>query len=128
MSARQVLAPLAGVVIGSIVIALVEAAGSAAYPVAPPPAQDAAALRAYVAALPFGAFVFVVAGWWLGTAVGAWTAVRLAGRVPLRQAGIVTGVLLLATAANLAMLPHPSWVVVLGPLGIVAAGWVASRL
>jgi len=82
MSIRQIVAPIAGVVLGSIVVAVVETAGRALFPVDPPPAQDAEALRAYMAALPAGALAMVVAGWWLGTFVGAWSAVRIAHRRP----------------------------------------------
>lgn len=128
MSIRQIVAPIAGVVLGSIIVALMETAGRALFPVGQPPTQDAAALRAYMAAQPLGALAMVLAGWWLGTFAGAWGAVSIADRRPRLHAGIVTGVLLLATAANLALLPHPLWMVVLGPLGILAAGWIASRL
>ena len=86
------------------------------------------AMRAYVAALPVGALAAVVAGWWLGTFAGVWAAVVVAAQRPRLHAGIVIGVLLLATVANLVMLPHPLWMTVLGPLGILAAGWLAMRL
>lgn len=128
MSLRHVAAPIAGVLVGSVVVALVETAGRALFPTPPAPSGDATAMRAYVATLPFEALAAVVAGWWLGTFAGASSAVLIAGRRPLLQAGIVTGVLLLATVANLALMPHPWWMVVFGPVRILLAGWLATRL
>lgn len=128
MPLRQIAAPVVGVIVGSVVVALVEMAGRALFPGPPAPAGDATAMRAYVAALPFGALAAVAAGWWLGALAGVWAAVLVAAQRPRLHAGIVVGVLLLATVANLAMLPHPLWMVVLGPLGILVAGWLAMRL
>ena len=127
MRVRQVLAPVVGVIVGSVVVALVEAAGHAVYP-APSLGEARGSAMPAMVTIPFGAAAFVVAGWWLGTVAGASAAVKVVGGRPLLHAGIVTGVLLLATVANLVMLPHPPWMVVLGPLGILAAGWLASRL
>jgi len=128
MSIRQVLAPIIGVVIGSVVVAVIETAGQALFRMPAPSGRDAAAWKTYVSALPPAALVTVLVGWWLGTFAGAWSGVRLAGRRPALHAAIVTCVLLLATVANLVMLPHPLWMSVLGPLGILWAGWLALRL
>ena len=128
MLLRQIAAPIVGILVGSVIVALVETAGRAVFRAPPAPSGDATAMRAYVAALPVGALATVVAGWWLGSFAGVWAAVLVAARRPRLHAGIVVGVLLLATVANLVMLPHPLWMTVLGPLGILVAGWLAMRV
>ncbi len=123
---RQFLAPVAGVVVGSLVVAAVEWLGHAAYPAPTLNLDDVAAMRAEIARLPIGALFFVLAGWWLGALAGTATAVRLAGRRPWLHAGIVGVVMVAAVAANLAVIPHPAWFAVLGVAGVVAACWVAG--
>ena len=124
---RQFLVPIAGVFAGGLVVAVVEALGHAIYPPPPFDGRDPASVRAMVSALPTGAFLSLVAAWTLGAFAGAAVALRLGSGRP-RDAAIVGGVLLAATLANLAVLPHPAWVMVLGPLGIVAATYAAVRL
>ncbi len=46
----------------------------------------------------------------------------------LLHAGAIGGLVLAATVANLVMLPHPAWVAVVGPLGIVVATWLAAEV
>jgi hypothetical protein len=43
-------------------------------------------------------------------------------------AAIVGAVVLAATVANLAMIPHPTWFAVVGVAGIVLAAFVAGRI
>jgi hypothetical protein len=126
---RSALAVLAGVAVAAIVVAIVEAISSQVYR-APPGLNlaDPAAMREFIRGLPAGAFVFVLAGWALGTLTGAWTAARLADRSPLVHGNII-GTLLLGTGvANMLMLPHPAWMWVLGVIAFVACGYAGGRL
>lgn len=125
---RQILAPIAGVVVGSLVVAAVERIGHAAYPAPTLDLNDVAAMRAEIARLPIGALWFVLAAWWLGAFGGAVSAVRLAGRRPWLHAGIVGGVMLAAVVANLAMIPHPSWFAVVGVAGVAVATAAAALM
>ena len=43
-------------------------------------------------------------------------------------AGVVGGFMLIATAANLIMIPHPLWFSVLAVLGLVIATWLGMTL
>jgi hypothetical protein len=122
---RQILAPMAGLVFGSLVVAAVEWLGHAAYPSLALDPHDVAAMRAAMARLPVGVFLFVLLSWWLGAFAGVAVAIRLAGRRPRLHAAIVGGVLLAAVVANLATAPHPTWVAILGPVGVLAAAVVA---
>jgi len=55
-------------------------------------------------------------------------AAAVARHRPLLHAGGVGGLVLAASVANLVLLPHPAWVAIAGPLGIVAATWVAAEV
>ncbi|MGH9371321.1 MAG: hypothetical protein ACRD15_07315, partial [Vicinamibacterales bacterium] len=68
---------------------------------------DPTAIRAHVAQLPLGAFLFVLGAWSLGSFLGAWLAARLAPRKQLAHGLIVGAPFLAASVANLVMLPHP---------------------
>ncbi|MEX2181540.1 MAG: hypothetical protein WD771_05820 [Gemmatimonadaceae bacterium] len=125
---RVVLAVLAGVLFGGLVVAGVEAANGLIH--AMPEGldrSDPGAMRAFVAGLPALAFVLLLVGWLLGTFLGGALAVRMAGQRPALVAGIVGGVILAATVMNLVMLPHPIWVVIGAVVGIPAAAWLAGR-
>lgn len=105
---RIVAAIVAGMIVAMILVIAVETASEQVYPL---PAglnpADPAQMRTHVATLPAGAFAFVLAAWFVGTAAGAWLATRLA-RSPI--AGFVVGVLLLtAGVANMLFIPHPVW-------------------
>ncbi len=125
---RQILAPIVGIMAGGLVVAAVESAGHAVYPVPALDMQDIAGVHAAIAALPAGAFVFPVVAWWLGTLTGAVVAIRVARVRPWLHAGLVGVVLLAATIGNLVAIPHPWWVAVTGPLGIAVATWAAVAL
>lgn len=107
---RSVGAVIAGLAAGAAVVAGVDAVSSTLYP--PPAGADPSnmeALRAYVASLPAGAFLFVLLAWAAGSLVGAWVATRL-GPSRNRVHGLVIGVLLLASGIfNMVTLPHPAW-------------------
>jgi hypothetical protein len=78
------------------------------------------------AAQPATVFLLVLAGWFAGSLLGAWTANAVAG---LGRAGWIVALLVVAVGvATMAMIPHPWWMwagaIALPP----AAGWLAQRL
>lgn len=107
---RILAAVAAGLVVGFLVIAGVEAFGSKIYP---SPAgldpTDAAALETFIAGLPPGAFLLVLAGWGLGALLGSWIATRLGPSRHMAPGLIVGAVLVVAGVANMMLLPHPLW-------------------
>lgn len=122
---KNIFAGVAGIVVAVAIVWLVEMIGHSVYP--PPPALDFAdpvAMRAYMETLPIGALLFVGSAWFLGTLGGTMTACRIGSAQPTTYAMVVGGLMLLATAANLYMIPHPLWFSVLGILGIVVAAWL----
>lgn len=124
---RTVLAVIAGLVSGSIVVSICEWLSHRVYPLPPLDLNDPVALRAAIATLPLAALILVVVGWTVGTYAGARVGVAVAVTRKARAAWWVGALFLLATAANLSMIPHPTWMAVAGPAGVIAAAWLASR-
>ncbi|MBT8103062.1 MAG: hypothetical protein KJO95_08850 [Gammaproteobacteria bacterium] len=122
---KNIAAGLAGVVIAIALVWLIEMIGHSVYP---PPADldfaDPDAMRAYIATLPIGAFAFVGGAWFIATLVGTSVACRIGGAKPLIFAIVVGGLMLLATLANLIMIPHPLWFSSISVLGIILAAWL----
>ena len=118
---RNVLAFFAGFTVCVVTVAVVEGIGMALFP--PPPdldPNDPAALAALMDQIPLGALVSVVVAWGLAALLGPLVAGRAAthGRA---TAGVVGALFLVVVVLNLAMLPHPIWMWVVGLLGCVAA-------
>jgi len=122
---KNIAAGIAGVIIAVALVWLVETIGHAVYP---PPANldfaDPDAMRAYMATIPLGALLFVAAAWFIGTLGGTFAACKIGSAKPFTFAIVVGGLMLIATAANLIMIPHPIWFSILGVAGIFIAAWL----
>lgn len=125
---RRVLAVVAGAVVAVAVVSLSDGLVGRAYPLPEgTDMRDAESMRAAFAAMPLPAMLLLLAGWALAAGIGAFVAVRLTADRRIGAGLIVTVILLLATLANLAALPHPVWMwpaaIVLVPL----VGWLGAR-
>ena len=122
-----------GIVLGTItafvLVGVIEAIGERVFPT---PAgidlRSPAVLETYVQRLPAGALAFVLAAWIVGTFLGALVAARIARPRAVLAAAIVGALVLAATIANVAMIPHPAWMIAVGVAGIVVAALVAGRI
>jgi hypothetical protein len=137
---RSIVAVLIGMVVAIAGISAIDALNHAIYP--PPESLVAAAKRRdfdavrraateWLPIAPTGALVLVPAGWIIGTFLGALTAGIIAPRSRMPPL-IVGGLIFVATAANLMMLPHPVWIAAVGLVGVslaaIVAMWLTSRL
>jgi len=124
---RRLLAVVAGLVTGMIIVALVEGAGHALWP---PPAgtdlRDPEQLKALLPTLPIGALLAVVVAWALGAFGGGWMAATLA-RSP-REALVVGFLLLCLGVLTMVQIPHPLWMWVAGVAVPLPAAWFGARL
>ena len=84
-------------------------------------------MRTYVSRQSPGTLIAIVAGWGLAAFAGSALAARLAGRGTW-PGWTVTGLFLLATAANFLMIPHPGWMILLAVVLILVGGWLGTRL
>ena len=126
---KNIAAGVAGVLIAFGLVWIVEMIGHSVYP---PPADidfsDAEAMRTYVAGLPLGALLFVAGSWSIGAFAGTMAACRIGTANPETFAMVVGGMVLAATAFNLAIIPHPLWFSIAGVVGIVVAAWLGMTL
>ena len=126
---RNIAAGIAGVLIAFGLVGIVEMAGHAVYP---PPANldfsNEATMRAYIATLPLGAFLFVGGAWFIGAFGGTFAACKIGRAKPEIYALVVGGLMLAATAANLLMIPHPLWFSISGIVGIIIATWLGMTV
>lgn len=126
---RNILAGVAGVIVAIAIVWFVEAIGHNIYP--PPPDlhfADKDAMRDYVATLPFGAFLSIGIAWFLGALGGTLVACRIGKAKAMIYALVVGGFVLVASAANLVMIPHPIGFTIPAIAGIVVAAWLGSKL
>ena len=127
--AKNIIAGIAGILVTGTIVWVVEMLGHAVYP---PPDNlnfaDADAMQAYITTLPVPALLFVAAAWFAGTLGGILVACRIGIARNKVFAGIITGLMLLATAYNLAVIPHPLWFSVIGIAGILLAAWLALKI
>jgi hypothetical protein len=129
MSVRVVVAALVGVITALVLVVGIEAVGHRLYPT---PAgidlSDPDQLRRYVDGLPVGAFLIVLASWVVATFVGGLVAAMVATSHPHLLAGSIGVVILLATFANLVVVPHPTWFSVLAMVTVPVAAWASGVL
>jgi sorbitol-specific phosphotransferase system component IIBC len=126
---RSALVLLAGVVVAVIVVSIGDAVAGSFYSL--PGGIDQSnpeSMRQAVAGLPTAAFLLLLAGWVLATAVGSYVAARLATHAHAIHGLIVAVFVLVATVSNLAAIPHPTWLWPAVIILIPAAGWLATRL
>lgn len=126
---RKILGVLAGIITGFVIVYLVEMVGHAVY--SPPPDMDMTnmeAMKEFVKTLPIGALLFVLAAWTIAAFGGGIVAIIIAKDKPAVLAAIVGGVILLASAINLFMIPHPVWFSVSAVILILAATFMAAMV
>ncbi len=112
---RNIFAAIAGIVAGGLTVLAVETLSTLAHP--KPQNLDLAdteAMREWIQSLPLTAFAAVLVAWSLGAFVGVWLARMLAANRSLWPAVFAGCFLLLATLANLIMIPHPLWFAIAG--------------
>lgn len=126
---KNIAAGVAGALVAVGLIWIIEIVGHTVYP---PPADldftDTEAVRIYVAGLPLGAFLFVGGGWFIGTLGGTIAACHVGNAQPKVFAIVVGGLMLIATAFNLATIPHPVGFSIAGISGIIIAAWLGMFL
>ncbi len=126
---RSISAVLGGVLVGVIGIAAIEGLSTLIYPL--PAGFDSLnteAMRAHIASLPVGAFLFVLAAWGLGSGVASWMAGRLAPTWPASHSFLAGGAVFGASVGNMVMIPHPVWFWVAAIAVITAGTYVGALL
>ena len=126
---RNAAAIIAGIVTAFLTVMLIDSLNHMVYP--PPPGldfSDPAAIKPYLATLPVGAFLFILASSVVAAFVGTLVACYIGTIRPFNCAVVVGGVVFSATVANFIAIPHPLWLSIATLVGIVASSWFATRL
>jgi len=124
---RNIGAGIAGVVVAMLSVWLIQMVGHAVYPApADMDMKDMDAMRAYVASLPIGALLFVIASYFIATTVGTCTACSIGTMLPRVFAILIGCLMLVATTMNVMMIPHPTWFVVLAVVAIFIGAWLGT--
>ncbi len=126
---RKILAVVAGLVTGFVLVACIEGIGYIFYP---PPADldmtNTEQMSNYIQTLPTGAFLFVLAAWLIATFGGGIVAWLIAKDKPMMFASIIGALLLAASVFNLVMHPHPTWFSISAVVGILLATFLAGKI
>ncbi len=107
---RNILGLFVGVILGFVAIAAVESLGHVIF--APPEGfdpTDPQGIKAYAATAPFGAMVFVVVAWAVGSFTGGFTGSLVAKNSKMLWGIIIGSIMLGASLLNLFSIPHPLW-------------------
>lgn len=124
---KLVLAVVAGVIAGGVIVFATEYIG---HSLAPPPADldlsNPDDVKRLIDSLPFGAFAMVMLGWFLGSFAGAFVAHAIAKKPAAAWA--VAAIFILFTAMNFVMIPHPMWMIAAGLLIPLASAWLVLRM
>lgn len=126
---RNILAIIAGLAAGIVVIFIMEFVGHGIYP---PPAgfdpTDEAAMENVMMQAPVGALLMVILAYILGSFAGGFVASQLSRSAPLRNAIIVGILLLIAGVVNVFMIPHPVWYLVLSMAVYLPFAYLGGKL
>lgn len=105
---KRILAVLAGLITGMIVIGLVEYISHQIYP---PPADfdytNKEALAELMKNIPVGALIIVIIAWAAGSFAGGFVASKIGREKGITLGLIVGAILMLAGIINMLMIPHP---------------------
>jgi len=126
---RSILAVLAGIVVGFMVVAAVEFVDTTLFPLPRGlDMRDTAAMKQAMAHAPLAALILVIVGWGISALLGAWVAARIA-RAPRVLHGMIVGIFLLGAAiTDMLEFPHPVWFWICGLLIFLPASYIGAGL
>lgn len=128
LALKKILALLIGLIVSISTIALLEQFSHWLYPPSTTPDwQDPSAVAAYMQSLPVAAYLLVLLAWASGVVTGIVVATLLVKRVSRLFVVTITGMVWLATLANIYMIPHPAWVAAAALLLLPAVGWLSGH-
>ena len=126
---RNIAGAIAGVVTAFITVMLIDKIGHMVYP---PPAgldfTDPAAIQPYMATLPVGAYLFILASSVVAAFIGTLVGCYIGTANPNLFGAVVGGIVMAATIANFIFIPHPLWLSIATLVGIVLSTLLAVRL
>lgn len=125
---KRIVSIILGLAAAVVVIMIVEAISHILFPVAPIDMNNKEAIKQFMADLPVGAMVMVLAAWIMGSFFGAITSTLINKENGLRNSVTVGIIILVLSVLNLIMLPSPVWMWVGALTLIVPAAWAGHKL
>ena len=126
---RNILAQIAGVIVGVVCISVGETIDGRIYP---PPAgfdpKNVEMVKQYAASLPPSALLIVLFSYAIGFSIAVLLATRLAATNHAVRGAVVGAFFGAATVLNLMAFPHPAWFWVGNFAVLLAATWLGIRL
>ena len=113
---RKIIAVLAGFVTANLIIILVQLVGGLIYGMPKIEGRDTPALAAYVASMPTAAKLLVLFGYALGYVVAGYLMRKISKSNWIVLPGILGLLGTIGWTLNLAQIPHPIWMAVVGYL------------
>jgi len=126
---RSVVGVLTGVVVGVFAALIFEVMGYFVYPLpADFDTNNPQALKAFLDQAPPLAMACLAMAWTIGPLVGSFVAAAIARWAWFAHGMMIAAVFLALVVANVRSFPHPTWLVLVGVFGSLAAGWIGSSL
>jgi hypothetical protein len=123
---RSILAVIGSLAAAVVVVFVVDLVNSLLFMPAGVDMNDPQAMQALAASLPAGAFVILIVGWFAASFAGGWVAARIGSHAPHIHGMVFTVLFLIVGIVNLASLPHPAWVWVLGIAAYIGGGTLGT--
>jgi hypothetical protein len=130
---RSVLSILAGIIVVPVIVMFIERVSSELYPMGPVDWEDkeavARAVAEHIKTMPAGGFLMVLLAWQTAAFGGGALAAWIAGRLEVLHATAIGCFVVLATLANVLMLPgHPGWMVAAGLILPIPVAMLAGKV
>ncbi len=126
---RRILAVIAGLFAGFLIVALVEALSPLLFtmPAGLNP-KNPESIRQYAEQIPAGSLVVVLLAHALGSFGGGWLAALVARVKPVQHALIVGALVMIAGIVNLVIIPHPLWFSILDVLVYMPSAYLGGTM
>lgn len=125
---RKILAVLAGFGAAFVITVLVQMVGGLIFGMPKIEPGDRGALEAYVASMPVAAMLLVAGGYALGYLVGGFITRKISKWNSIVLPAILGILGTIAWTLNIAQIPHPMWMVVLGYFCFIPFALLGHRL
>ena len=125
---RLIASVVVGVIVGGLVIGFVEWLSSLVYPLPENmDLMDQEALQAYISELPFGALLFIILAWALGSFAGGVVS-KIIVMKPTWPS-VLTGIILMGLAVlNMIFISHPIWFWIAGLLPMLPLAYLGGKI
>ncbi|MDG1738077.1 MAG: hypothetical protein P8L68_00650 [Paracoccaceae bacterium] len=126
---KKIIAVIVGVIGGMAAMMVINFISVMLYPMPEGlDTSDKAVMIAYIAGVPIGAKLLVVAGWMVSAFVAGLVAALIAPEGSGRTMAIVAGgILMLGGIMNIVMIPHPIWMMIIGLLQYIPLAHLGAK-